>query len=146
MLIEKKVYELPTEDTHLLKIVEVGELKKIQTKFGVKDKFTIKIEVLDQKAEEGDETIYVFMTVAPSVGDKAQLGKFARKLGFNTASGSFETDDLLGMKFTSHITHDTGSNGNTYANVVIDTVKKYGPATKATAAAPKPLADEDIPF
>jgi hypothetical protein len=148
MLIERKVFELPTEDQHSLKVIEIGEMKKVQTKFGVKDKFTIKIEVLDQKAEEGDGPIYVFQTFTPSIGEKAQLGKFLRRLGFNTSEGTFEMDDLLGFRFSATIVHNEGTSGNTYANLVIETAKalrgKNEPASKPAPV--QPISDEDIPF
>lgn len=151
MKIEKKVYELPTEDIHSLKIVEIGELKKVQTQFGVKDKFTVKIEVLDQKDSKTDETLFVFGNFSPSLGEKAVLGKFLRRLGFDT-SGTFEMDDTLGFKFTAMLTHNPSSNGNTYANIVPGTEKalKQGKSAPAPAAQPNlngvAATDEDIPF
>jgi hypothetical protein len=156
MLIERKVFELPTEDVHQLKVVEIGELKDVVTKFGTKKKFTIKFEVLDQRPEEGEEPIQVFATFAPSVGDKSNLGKFLRRLGYNT-SGAFEMDDILGVKFTASITHNEGSNGNVYANIVIETVKpskaatgksvtKTAPAKSAAVTPENPVDDSDIPF
>lgn len=147
MLIERKVFELPTEEQHNLKVIEIGELKKVQTKFGVKDKFTVKFEVLDQKSEEGDEPLYVFQTFAPSIGDKSILGKFLRRLGFNTSEGTFEMDDLLGFRLSAAITHNEGTNGNTYANIVVETVKALKSSQVASKPAPKaPISDEDIPF
>ena len=168
MLIERKVYELPTVAQHNLKVIEIGEMKKVQTKFGLKDKFTVKFEVCDQKTEAGDEPILVFQTFAPSVGDKSNLGKFLRKLGFDTSSGDFEMDDLLGFKFTAFLAHNKGTGDAVYANIVIDTVQPARSMTpgravaKNTAApvaskpamqAPKTPAmpaptpdDEDIPF
>ena len=148
MLIERKVYELPTEDQHALKVIEIGEMKKVQTKFGVKDKFTVKIEVLDQKSTESDDPIYVFQTFSPSIGEKAQLGKFLRRLGFNTSEGTFEMDDILGFRFTATIVHNEGTGGVTYANLVIETAKalksKNEPASKPAPA--KPVSEEEIPF
>lgn len=153
MKIERKKYELPTEDIHSLKVIEIGEVKKVQTKFGPKDKFTVKIEVLDQKSTEGDETILVFQSFAPSLGDKATLGKFLRRLGFDT-TGEIEMDDLLGFRFSAMLTHNVGSTGDTYANIVIETVKasKQGksapaaPAVPAAAVVSSKITDDDIPF
>lgn len=154
MLIERKQYELPTEDVHQLKVVEIGELKKVQTKFGIKDKFTVKVEVLDQKSEESpDEPILVFATFAPSLGEKSNLAKFLKRLGYNFSEGTFEMDDILGVRFSAAITHNEGSNGNTYANLVTETIKPSKVAggskpahTKQQAAAAAPMTDEDIPF
>jgi hypothetical protein len=151
MKIERKKFEVPTEDIHSLKVVEIGEIKEVQTPYGPKDKFNVKIEVLDQKATENDEPIYIFQSFAPSIGEKAILGKFLRRLGFNTTE-EFEMDDLLGFKFSAAITHNTGKNGNLYANLVIETVKalKQGKSVPAAAVVPAPsatvTADEDIPF
>ena len=146
MLIEKKKFELPTEDIHSLKVIEIGEIKKVQTKFGIKDKFTVKIEVIDQKATESDEPIYVFGNFSPSIGDKAVLGKFLRRLGFDT-TGTFEMDDLLGFRFSAMLTHNESSNGNTYANIVPGTEKalKQGKSAPAAVVASK-ITDDDIPF
>jgi hypothetical protein len=158
MLIERKVFELPTEDVHQLKVIEIGEMKKVTTKFGVKDKFTVKFEVLDQKSEEGEDAIWVFQTFAPSIGDLSNLGKFLRRLGYNTSSGTFEMDDLLGVKFTASIVHNEGSNKAVYANIVIETVKPAravtGKSVTKTRPAPEPepepeaqpIDDSDIPF
>ena len=50
MLIEQKVYELPSENTHQLEIVAIGEKKIIETSYGSKEKFGIKIKVSDEKS------------------------------------------------------------------------------------------------
>jgi hypothetical protein len=125
MIIQEKIYEIPSEDNHKLEIIEIGEKKIYDTKFGKQEKFTLKIKVLDQKAEDGSD-LYVFLTVSPSIGAKATLGKFVRRLGFNT-QGSFDVDELVGVKFSAPIAHNkgTGDNaGKTYANVGIDFVKR----------------------
>ena len=158
MLIEKKQYELPTEDIHMLAAVDIGEVKKVQTQYGAKDKFTIKFEVLDQKDSKTDETLYVFGNFSPSLGDKAVLGKFVRRLGFDTAQ-PFDTDDLLGLKFSAMLTHNQSSNGNTHANIVPGTEKviRQGKSAPAAVKTAKPLesdtcpkkavmTDDDIPF
>ena len=115
MIIEEKVYELPTEEEHALTIVEVRDLGPVETNFGTKDKISIKIDVTDAKTEKG-ENIYVFVTAAKSLGEKATLGKFLRKLGF-TPGKQFDMDDLIGFKFNAIIEHSVGTNGKKYANV-----------------------------
>lgn len=132
MIIEQKVYELPSEDSHKLEIVEIGELKEYTTSYGTKNKFTIKIKVMDQKSSEGED-LHVFLTVSPTVGVKATLGKFLRRLKFNV-TGPLDTEDLVGLKFKANISHNEGtgdSAGKTFANVVIDTVQSLTAAKVA---------------
>ena len=66
MIIEEKTYELPSEDQHKLQIVEIGEMKKFETAYGEKEKFAIKVKVLDQKAEKDGNDLYVYLTSAPA--------------------------------------------------------------------------------
>lgn len=136
-VIEKVVYELPTEDTHKLEIVEVGEPKIYHTKFGDKLKFSVKIRVADQKAAANNadgtpKDINVFMSFGNSIGPKSTLVKFLKRLRLE-AGVSFDTQDLTGIKFTATIAHNEGEGqnaGTTYANVVMDTVKPgWGRAT-----------------
>ena len=115
MIIEEKIFELPTEEEHALVIVEVKDLGVVATNFGDKEKVSIKIDVADQKTTSG-ENIYVFVNAAKSIGEKATLGKFLRKLGL-TPGKAFDMDDLIGFKFNAVIEHSVGTNGKTYANV-----------------------------
>ena len=115
MIIQEKVYELPTEEQHSLTIVEYKDLGVVETNFGDKEKVSIKVEVTDQKAENG-EPIYVFVNATKSIGVESTLGKFLRKLGLNV-QGSFDLDDLVGFKFRAVIEHNVGDNGKTYANI-----------------------------
>jgi len=137
MIIEEKIYELPSEDQHRLEVVEIGELKKYETSYGVKEKFTIKIKVSDEKSSKGED-LHVFLTVSPSIGVKATLGKFARRLKLNV-QGKFDVEELVGIKFRASIAHNAGtgqSEGKTFANLVIDTV--------APLTAPKPQPVEEF--
>jgi hypothetical protein len=137
MIIEERIYELPSEDQHRLEVVEIGEVKKYETAFGTKDKFTIKIKVLDEKSSTGDD-LHVFLTVSPSIGMKATLGKFMRRLKLNV-QGKVDVDELIGLKFRASIAHNEGtgaSAGKTFANLVIDTV--------APLNAPKPQPVEEF--
>jgi len=132
MIIEEKVYELPSEDQHKLQIVEIGEMKIFKTTYGEKEKFSIKVKVLDQKAEEGND-LYVYLSVSPSIGVKSTLGKFCRRLKINLDK-KFDTEDLISFGFIANIAHNegTGNNaGKTFANIVIDTVRPLSTA-KAT--------------
>jgi hypothetical protein len=132
MIIEEKVFELPSEDQHKLEIVEIGEMKKFETAYGEKEKFAIKIKVLDQKAEKDGSDLNVFMNVSPSIGQKATLGKFCRRLKLNLDK-QFDTEELIGIKFLASIAHNEGtgnSAGKTFANLVIDTVRPL--SAKAT--------------
>ena len=115
VIIEEKVYELPTEEEHSLVIVEGKDLGVVTTNYGDKKKGSIKIDVSDQKSESG-EPIYVFVTAAQSIGPKSTLGIFLRKLGLNPDK-SFNMDELIGFKFNAVIEHSVGTNGKTYANV-----------------------------
>ena len=115
LIIQDKVYELPTEEQHSLTIVEYKDLGVVETNFGDKEKVSIKVEVTDQKAENG-EPIYVFVNATKSIGVESTLGKFLRKLGLNV-QGSFDLDDLVGFKFRAVIEHNVGDNGKTYANI-----------------------------
>lgn len=137
MIIEEKIYELPSEDQHRLEVVEIGEMKKIETSYGVKEKFGIKIKVLDEKSSKGED-LYVYLNVSPSIGVKATLGKFARRLKLNI-QGKFDVDELVGLRFRASIAHNKGtgtSEGKTFANLVIDTV--------APLTAPKPQPVEEF--
>ncbi len=137
MIIAEKIYELPSEDQHKLEVVEIGEMKQIETSYGVKDKFGIKIKVLDEKDSKGQD-LYTYLNVSPSTGVKATLGKFLRRLKLNV-QGQVDTDELVGLKFRASIAHNpgTGNNaGKTFANIVIDTV--------APLTAPKPQATEEF--
>jgi hypothetical protein len=137
MIIEEKVYELPEKGQHKLEIVEIGAMKQIETSYGVKDKFGIKIKVLDQKDSAGLD-LYTYLNVSPSIGAKATLGKFARALKLNV-QGKLDSDELVGLKFKAFIAHNEGtgqSAGKTFANVVIDTVEPL--------IAPKPQAVEEF--
>ena len=132
MIIEEKVFELPSEDQHKLEIVEIGEMKKFETAYGEKEKFAIKILVLDQKAEKDGSNLYVSLNVSPSIGQKATLGKFCRRLKLNLDK-QFDTEELIGIKFLASIAHNEGtgnSAGKTFANLVIDTVRPL--SAKAT--------------
>lgn len=136
MIIEEKVYELPSEDSHRLEVVEIGELKKYETQYGTKEKFTIKIKVLDQKSTTGED-LHVFLTVSPSIGAKATLGKFLRRLKLNV-TGKFDVDELVGFKFKAAIAHNAGEGNNagkTFANLVIETVAPL------TAGKPQPVEE-----
>ncbi len=136
MIIEEKIYELPSEDQHRLEVVEIGEMKKIETSYGVKDKFAIKIKVLDEKSSEGED-LYTYLNVSPSIGVKATLGKFARRLKLNV-QGKFDVDELVGIKFRASIAHNEGtgnSAGKIFANIVIDTVAPL------TASKPQPVEE-----
>jgi hypothetical protein len=133
MIIEEKVYELPSEDQHKLQIVEIGEMKKFETAYGEKEKFSIKVKVLDQKAEKDGNDLYVYLSVSPSIGPKSTLGKFCRRLKINLDK-KFDTEDLINFGFIASIAHNegTGNNaGKTFANIVIDTVRPLSTA-KAT--------------
>lgn len=124
MIIEKKVFEIPSEDSHKLEIVEIGELKKYETPFGTKEKFTIKMKVLDEKATTGED-LHVFLNVAPSIGTKATLGKFLRRLKLDV-TGKVDIDELVGFKFKGNVTHNPGTGtheGTTFANLIIETVQ-----------------------
>jgi hypothetical protein len=132
MIIEEKVFELPSEDQHKLEIVEIGEMKKFETAYGEKEKFAIKIRVLDQKAEKDGSDLNVFLNVSPSIGQKATLGKFCRRLKLNLDK-QFDTEELIGIKLLASIAHNEGtgnSAGKTFANLVIDTVRPL--SAKAT--------------
>jgi hypothetical protein len=125
MIIEEKVFELPSEDQHKLQIVEIGELRTFETAYGEKEKFAIKILVLDQKSEKDGSPLHVFLNVSPSIGHKATLCKFCRRLKLNLDK-QFDTEDLIGINFVASIAHNegTGNNaGKTFANLVIDTVR-----------------------
>jgi hypothetical protein len=115
MIIQDKVYELPTEEAHSLTIVEYKDLGEVETNFGTKEKVSIKIEVSDQKAQDGSP-IYVFVNATKSIGPKSTLGIFLRKLGINV-QGAFDMDDLVGFKFRAVIEHNKAENGKTYANI-----------------------------
>lgn len=115
MIIQEKVFELPTEEQHKLTIVEYKDLGVVETLYGNKEKVSIKIEVTDQKAKNG-EPIYVFVNASKSIGEKSTLGKFLRKLGINPG-GQFDMDDLIGFEFRAVIEHNVAPNGKTYANV-----------------------------
>jgi len=125
MIIEQKVYELPSEDQHKLQIVEIGELKKFETQFGTKEKFAIKILVTDQKAEKDGGDMHVFLSVTPDItATKATLVRFLKRLKVNVGK-SFDPEELVGLNFRASIAHNegTGNNaGKTFANLVIDTV------------------------
>jgi len=141
MIIEEKVYELPSEDSHRLEIVEIGEIKKYETAFGTKDKFTIKIKVMDEKSSKGED-LHVFLTVSPSIGVKATLGKFLRRLKLNV-TGKIDMDELVGFKFKAAVAHNEGtgaSSGKTFANLVIETVAPL------TAPKTQEAEVEEIPF
>jgi hypothetical protein len=116
LIIAEKVYELPTAEPHKLTIVEVKDLGPVETNYGTKEKVSIKIDVTDQKTEQG-ENIYVFVNAAKSIGEKSTLGKFLRnKLGINPGP-AFDMDELIGFKFEAVIEHSVATNGKTYANV-----------------------------
>ena len=137
MIIEEKIYELPSEDQHRLEVVEIGEMKQIETSYGVKDKFAIKIKVLDEKSSKGED-LYTYLNVSPSIGIKSTLGKFMRRLKLNV-QGKVDVDELVGIKFRASIAHNPGtgqSAGKTFANLVIDTVTPN--------AAPKPQPVEEF--
>jgi hypothetical protein len=124
MIIEKVVYELPSDTMHKFEIVEVGELKPYNTQRGVVQKFTIKILVSDQKDKDGKD-IYVFITATPSIGPKATFGRFMRRLKLDVSS-RIDSDELIGLKFEGTIVYNEGEGahaGTTFANVVLDTVK-----------------------
>ena len=72
MIIEEKVYELPSEDSHKLEIVGIGELKKVETSFGTKEKFAIKIRVMDEKDSKGGD-LHTFLNVSPVLATKSQV-------------------------------------------------------------------------
>jgi len=134
--VEEKVYELPSEDSHRLEVVKIGELKTIQTSYGPKEKFSITIKVLDEVDSKG-EPLNVFMNVSPSIGVKATLGKFLRRLKWNL-TGKVQMDDLLGTKFKATVAHNAGtgdSAGKTFANILVDSVvpmSARGPAPVET--------------
>jgi hypothetical protein len=130
MIIEEKVYELPTEEAHNLTIAEYKDLGAVETNFGTKEKVSIKIEVTDQKTEKG-EAIYVFVNATKSIGPKSTLGKFLRKLGINV-QGQFDMDDLVGYKFRAVIEHNVAENGKTYANIGSIIKGKAAPALVET--------------
>jgi hypothetical protein len=115
MIIQEKVYELPTEETHSLTIIEYKDLGVVETLYGKKEKVSLKIEVTDQKGEDGSP-IYVFVNAAKSIGPKSTLGIFLRKIGVNV-QGQVDMDDLVGYKFHAVIEHNTAPNGKVYANV-----------------------------
>lgn len=136
MIIQEKIYELPSEDQHRLEIVEIGEIKQIETSYGVKDKFAIKIKVLDEKSSKGED-LHTYLNVSPSIGIKSTLGKFMRRLKLNV-QGKVDVDELVGLKFRASIAHNPGtgnSAGKTFANIVIDTVLPL------TAAKPQPVEE-----
>ena len=96
--------------------------------------FTIKVKVLDEKSSEGED-LHVFLTVSPSIGVKATLGKFLRRLKLNV-EGKVDMDELIGVKFKAAVAHNEGtgaSAGKTFANLVIDTVAPL------TATKPAPV-------
>jgi hypothetical protein len=124
MIIEKKVYELPSDTMHKFEIVEIGELKDYNTARGVVKKFTIKILVTDQKAQDGSD-LYVFITATPSIGVKAMLGKFLRRLKINVDK-PVDMDELVGFKFEGLIIYNEGEGahaGTTFANISTESVK-----------------------
>ena len=139
MIIEEKVYELPSEDSHKLEIVGIGELKKVETSFGTKEKFAIKIRVMDEKDSKGAD-LHTFLNVSPVLATKSTLSRFLRRMKLN-ATGKVDVDDLIGKKFKANIAHNEGtgqSAGKMFANIVIDTV--------APLTGSKPVEVEELPF
>lgn len=132
MIIEKVVYELPSDSMHKFKIVEIGELKPYNTQRGTVNKFTIKILVVDQKAEDGKD-IYVFITCTPSIGAKSTLGKFLRRLKLDVG-GKVDMDELIGFEFEGLVVYNEGEGahaGTTFANISPDSVKPLNLKSRA---------------
>lgn len=116
MIIEEKIYHLPTADAHNLQVTEIKDLGEVQTSYGPKEKLSIKILVTDEKGPDGSP-INVFITCGKSIGAKSTLGKFLRANGIST-QGQVNLDELIGFKFRAVIEHNKSeTNGKTYANV-----------------------------
>jgi hypothetical protein len=118
IVIEHKVYELPTAELHTARITRIEDLGVVKSElYGDQEKVKLHYLITDAKSSKGEE-LFVFETCSKSIGEKARLGKRLRSLGVNTdkSAGPVHMKDIVGMDVTIGVVHNTKGD-KTYANI-----------------------------
>ena len=116
------------EGTFKAVCVDVTPLVKTPSKFGDRETFKLVFETDAPEREDGTRQCVWSRGFTPSLNEKANFRKFLRQwFGRDLTAAEeaeFDTEDLIGRAAQVVITHDTGENGETYANIVACTACK----------------------
>jgi hypothetical protein len=109
--------------------VDVTPLETKQTDYGPKEKFRLVFEV-DLENERKERHCVWSSNFTASLNEKATLRKFLKQwLGRDLTAQElqeFDTESLIGKPAFLVVTHTTGDNGETYANIAACTPMKQG--------------------
>ena len=139
LVIKDKVFEVATEGLHNAVIDRVEDLGVVETTFGSKDRVRIVFKMLDQKDKDGN-LVETWMPVTKSLHAKSSLGKFLASLKI-FAQGSFDLNDIVGMKLQVVIVQKENSDGRVFANIATVIPAK---AKAAPKAAPVAAQEEEV--
>jgi hypothetical protein len=108
--------------------VDVTPLVKQQSQFGEREIFRIVFETNATEREDGSRQCVWSRGFTPSLNEKANFRKFLRQwLGRDLTPAEladYDTESLIGHPAQLVITHDQGSDGNIYSNIVACTPDK----------------------
>lgn len=145
IIVEPKVYELPSAEQHIATITRVDDLGIVDSKmYGKQHKVRFVYTLEDQRDSKGEE-MQVFETMAASIGEKSRLGKRLRSIGVDT-SKALDITEVKGFRVYLGIIHNKQGD-KTYANVdYVSRIKRpvVTSGTPAPEAAPaaKVVAEE----
>lgn len=101
-------------------IVDITEPKKVETKFGPKEKFRLVFET-EMKREDGSRFCVWSQGYSASLNEKATFRKDLRKiLGRDLTAQEleeFDTESLLHVPVQMIVVHADGEDGRTFANI-----------------------------
>jgi hypothetical protein len=134
IVVEPKVYELPSAELHTALITKVEDLGIVESElYGNQHKVKIHYKITDEKSSKGED-LFVFETCSVSLGEKARLGKRLRALGVDT-DGKVDLAEIVGFQVNAGVIHNKKGE-KTYANIDFVSRIKGTAQTKKNVATP----------
>lgn len=119
----KKEYEPAPEYAGAAVCVDVTDLEKTESDFGVRETFRIVFEI-GAKMKDGRKYVVRTPPLTPSFHEKANLRKFLRgALGKDLSTiqeqEAFDTEDLIGKTFDLTVIHETNDDGRVFDRIAL---------------------------
>ena len=119
----KKEYEPAPEYAGSAVCVDVTDLEKTESDFGVRETFRIVFEI-GAKMKDGRKYTVRTPPLTPSFHEKANLRKFLRgALGRDLSTikeqEEFDTEDLIGKTFDLTVIHETNDDGRVFDRIAL---------------------------
>jgi hypothetical protein len=115
IIVEPKVYELPTAEQHVATITKVEDLGMVTSDLYDPAHMVRFTYVIEDQLDSKGEKIFVSERMTTSLGQKARLGKRLRSLGIDTKQ-PLDITQVLGMRVNAGIIHNVKGD-RIYANV-----------------------------